>query len=105
MVRSIGDAYQYYADGSIVEWTGDASADYPHSTTTLSKATSESATDSHGKKTETTTDATETAKDNSVSAVQWVTLGVSIVALLIAIWSLIRKRKNLKKKYKYMKPW
>lgn len=88
------DAYQYYADGSIVEWTGDASADYPHSTTTISKATSESATDSHGKKTETTTDATETAKDNSVSVVQWVTLGVSIVALLIAIWSLIRKRKN-----------
>ncbi|MBC1795296.1 DUF1775 domain-containing protein [Listeria booriae] len=86
------DAYQYYADGSIVEWTGDASADYPHATTTISKAASESATDSHGKKAE--PDANETAKDDSTSVIQWVTLGVSIVALLIAIWALVRKRKN-----------
>ncbi|EUJ24408.1 hypothetical protein PGRAN_00770 [Listeria grandensis FSL F6-0971] len=44
------NAYQYYQDGSIVEWTGNEDADYPHATTTISKAVSDSATDSHGKK-------------------------------------------------------
>ena len=40
------DAYQYYKDGSIVEWTGDEKADTPHSITKITKSTS--VTDAHG---------------------------------------------------------
>ncbi len=40
------DAYQYYKDGDIVEWTGDEKADTPHSITKITK--SASVTDAHG---------------------------------------------------------
>ncbi|CAM4418044.1 MAG: YcnI family protein [Paenibacillus macerans] len=30
------DAFQYYSDGSVVEWTGGEGADYPHSLTVIS---------------------------------------------------------------------
>ncbi|NGZ77763.1 DUF1775 domain-containing protein [Saccharibacillus sp. VR-M41] len=42
------DAFQYYADGSIVEWTGDENADTPHSITTIGAAASDTAADAHG---------------------------------------------------------
>ncbi|OWA37975.1 hypothetical protein B9G55_06945 [Saccharibacillus sp. O16] len=42
------DAFQYYADGSIVEWTGDESADTPHSITTIGAEASGTAANSHG---------------------------------------------------------
>lgn len=42
------DAFQYYKDGSIVEWTGDEGADTPHSITTISAEASGTAADSHG---------------------------------------------------------
>ncbi|MGG4552380.1 YcnI family protein [Paenibacillus humicus] len=32
------DAYQYYSDGSIVEWTGDEGSEKPHSITTVSSS-------------------------------------------------------------------
>lgn len=40
------DAFQYYADGSIVEWTGDSDAELPHSITSI--AQSNATVDSHG---------------------------------------------------------
>ncbi len=42
------DAFQYYTDGSIVEWTGDENADTPHSITTISTEASGTAANSHG---------------------------------------------------------
>ncbi len=42
------DAFQYYADGSIVEWTGDENADTPHSITTIGAEASGTAANSHG---------------------------------------------------------
>ncbi|AQY50688.1 hypothetical protein PWEIH_14174 [Listeria weihenstephanensis FSL R9-0317] len=86
------NAYQYYQDGSIVEWTGDADADYPHATTTISKAASESAADSHGKKATESDEKTEDSKNPSV--VQWVSLGIAILALVIAVWSFLVRRKK-----------
>ncbi|MGZ7445575.1 YcnI family copper-binding membrane protein [Paenibacillus sp. TH7-28] len=38
------DAFQYYNDGSVVEWTGGAGADYPHSLTVISAAAGDGAT-------------------------------------------------------------
>ncbi|BBP87167.1 hypothetical protein BsIDN1_07850 [Bacillus safensis] len=40
------DAYQYYKDGTVVEWTGDKDADKPHSITNI--VASNTVTDSHG---------------------------------------------------------
>ena len=40
------DAFQYYADGSIVEWTGDSDSELPHSITSIAK--SNVSVDSHG---------------------------------------------------------
>ncbi|MCQ6281203.1 DUF1775 domain-containing protein [Bacillus sp. EB600] len=34
------DAYQYYKDGSVVEWTGDEGSKSPHSITDIVKGTS-----------------------------------------------------------------
>lgn len=42
------DAFQYYTDGSIVEWTGDENADTPHSITTIGAEASGTAANSHG---------------------------------------------------------
>ena len=42
----VWDAFQYYADGSIVEWTGDSGAELPHSITSIAK--SNVSVDSHG---------------------------------------------------------
>ncbi|WP_458120395.1 YcnI family copper-binding membrane protein [Paenibacillus sp. Z6-24] len=43
------DAYQYYSDGSIVEWTGDEGSDTPHSMTVVSaEATGAAAPADHG---------------------------------------------------------
>lgn len=42
------DAFQYYTDGSIVEWTGDENADTPHSITAIRTETSGTAANSHG---------------------------------------------------------
>ncbi|GGO06127.1 hypothetical protein GCM10010969_33210 [Saccharibacillus kuerlensis] len=42
------DAFQYYTDGSIVEWTGDADADTPHSITTIGAQAEGTAADAHG---------------------------------------------------------
>jgi uncharacterized protein YcnI len=38
--KAAWDAYQYYKDGSIVEWTGDEGAKTPHSITSIVSATS-----------------------------------------------------------------
>lgn len=42
------DAFQYYADGSIVEWTGDEDAATPHSMTTIGAEAGETAANAHG---------------------------------------------------------
>lgn len=42
------NAYQYYEDGSIVEWVGAEDSETPHATTKIVKESSKSATGSHG---------------------------------------------------------
>ncbi|MEH7075248.1 YcnI family copper-binding membrane protein [Neobacillus drentensis] len=57
--KAAWDAYQYYKDGSIVEWTGDEGSDAPHSITEIVTATT---TDHHNSQTSEHTDKTQ-AKD------------------------------------------
>ncbi|CAH0286259.1 hypothetical protein SRABI96_04123 [Peribacillus sp. Bi96] len=96
------DAFQYYEDGEIVEWSGDEGSDLPHSVTEISlapKADAES-TD-HGHKDEADTDNTK-ATDNSKDTVQTeddsnetliITLSViSLILSIVALFAALRKK-------------
>jgi len=89
------DAYQYYKDGSIVEWTGDEKSDTPHSitaiTTSQPNASGATANDHHAdNKVKEDTSKPESKESNSTPII------LSIVALVIAVVALIaslRKKK------------
>ncbi|GMA50850.1 hypothetical protein GCM10025857_22070 [Alicyclobacillus contaminans] len=86
------DAFQYYKDGSIVEWTGAPSSQTPHSITQILSSTSGSdsnsaapTTNATGASTATNTSPSTTSGGNSRTA-----LALSIVALVVALVSLAR---------------
>lgn len=90
------DAYQYYKDGSIVEWTGDEKSDAPHSitsiTTSQANVSESSAHDHQAADTKTSEDTTASVSKSSNTA----PLLLSIVALVIAVLALVaglRKKK------------
>jgi uncharacterized protein YcnI len=72
-------AYQTYADGSVVEWTGAPDADKPASVTKVTAATGES--DGHGAA------AGTTASNNADTKGTW-TLVLSAAALVVALIAL-----------------
>ncbi|MEC0241043.1 DUF1775 domain-containing protein [Paenibacillus dokdonensis] len=104
------NAFQYYKDGSIVEWTGDEGSESPHSITkitTVAGQEAESSGHSHDAAADhqdQTTDksssadtASAAADSSSSSGVQTATLVVSIAALVLSIISLfaaLAKRKR-----------
>jgi uncharacterized protein YcnI len=75
------DAYQYYTDGSIVEWAGEEGSDTPHSITEISAASSTEKQD------QTVTDTTKT--QSNTGGVQTIPTVVSIISLLVSIAALI----------------
>lgn len=77
------DAYQYYKDGSIVEWTGDEKADTPHSITKITK--SASVTDAHGAE-----QSNEESK-SGVSALDIAAIVLSAAAIILSIAALVKK--------------
>lgn len=86
------DAFQFYKDGSIVEWTKDEGADTPHSITDIVAGAStnehhdEKATTNTTKKEETkTTDVEASDSDQSTS----LPLILSIVAVVLSLVALI----------------
>jgi uncharacterized protein YcnI len=97
------NAYQYYKDGTIVEWTGKPGSNTPHSITTITNqgAVQSTATGAHGAQGNTTNASGNAGSNNmanmpgmsgmsnmSTSAPSWLS-PVSIVALLVSIVSLI----------------
>jgi uncharacterized protein YcnI len=92
--KAAWDAFQYYKDGSIVEWTGDEESDSPHSITDIVAGAS---TDDHNdnakmeetKKEETKTveaKKTDSDKTNSLPTILSVVAALlSLVALVFAI--------------------
>lgn len=106
------DAYQYYNDGSIVEWTGNEESTTPHSVTLITTATATSeggavnngAHDGHGNSTGTPSveDKPSHASDHSDSSetsstLDMVTLILSVLALIISIIALIKALNNRRK--------
>ncbi|MBW7975355.1 DUF1775 domain-containing protein [Bacillus velezensis] len=80
------DAYQYYKDGSIVEWTGDEKADTPHSITKITK--SASVTDAHGAE-----QSNEESK-SGVSALDIAAIVLSAAAIILSITALVKKKRT-----------
>lgn len=89
------DAYQYYKDNSIVEWTGNEGADTPHSITKISAspATEEhQETDHHHGHHADHDDSVKeksAANESDDDGTQTTTMALSIIALLLSIGALI----------------
>ncbi|GGA31108.1 YcnI family protein [Paenibacillus physcomitrellae] len=101
------DAFQYYSDDSVVEWTGEEGADTPHSITKITSAAGGAAAADAGHGHDAAagnasgaaaagdntsanagTDTAATASSSSSSVMQTVTLIITIVALLVSLAAL-----------------
>jgi len=94
------NAYQYYKDGSIVEWTGSENTDTPHSITVIT-ASPQNASQSDGKISHShDTKATSPSNGQTHTTNEWplsqtVSFVFSIVAILLSLIALIvAGRKN-----------
>jgi len=87
------DAFQYYKDGSVVEWTGDESSDSPHSITAIVAGTS---TDDHhdeqAKTEDTNKNETKSADTKQSSSLPLILSIVSVILSLVALVAAFRKR-------------
>jgi uncharacterized protein YcnI len=82
------DAYQYYKDGSVVEWTGDEGSDAPHSITDI--VTASAGDQQHGQAITQKVEKVKTTspKNNSLPLI------LSIVALALAAVAFSSSRKK-----------
>ncbi|WP_270573562.1 YcnI family protein [Bacillus glycinifermentans] len=78
--KAAWNAYQYYKDGSIVEWTGDENADTPHAITNIVDASKlgKATVDGHGATTK-----ESPAEAQGSSGIQTATLILSILAVVL----------------------
>lgn len=86
------DAFQYYKDGSVVEWTGDEGSDSPHAITDIVKATTADQTQAqHNEKTQTVKpDKTKTTEASNTLPL--LLSGLAVLLSLAAIILAIRKK-------------
>lgn len=82
-------ALQTYQDGSVVEWVGPAGSDEPASITKIQEGDSVKphAESSHSEH----KDSNKTEADNT--STNWLPIVLSVIAILLALISLLRKRK------------
>ncbi|EAC5599742.1 TPA_asm: DUF1775 domain-containing protein [Listeria monocytogenes] len=88
------NAYQYYEDGSIVEWVGAEDSETPHATTKIVKESSKSATGSHGEVVagaENTAGDTSSTGDNTI--LLWTAVAISVIALITGILGILSRKK------------
>ncbi|MGE6379509.1 YcnI family protein [Peribacillus muralis] len=100
------DAFQYYEDGEIVEWSGDEGSDLPHSVTQISVAPkTDSEPADHGHDDEAASDdskATDNSKDTATAddksngnGTLIITLSViALILSLVALFAALRKNKR-----------
>jgi uncharacterized protein YcnI len=97
------NAYQHYADGSVVQWSGEEGSEAPHSITSIAEA-SGGGTHSHGSM-DMADDGTmtmdehnaimeEEGNSSSVSPMLYITLGISLLSFLLAAIALLRGKKE-----------
>jgi uncharacterized protein YcnI len=93
--KAAWDAFQYYKDGSIVEWTGDEGSKTPHSITNIveGKAAADVHNDDQAKKEQTNTPVAKTADtDQSDSSLPLILSVISVLLSLGAIVLAFRKK-------------
>lgn len=78
-------AHQTYADGTVVDWTGDPESDKPASVTTINVKSEPNAK-------EQTTNMNSAVTDKATSSYQWISIALAAFALLLSVISLFRKR-------------
>ncbi|MFJ5767548.1 YcnI family protein [Lysinibacillus sp. NPDC093210] len=87
--EAVWDAYQYYKDGTIVEWTGNESSDAPHSITKITTATNNVAPENTNHHQD-NAKAEEKQKETENSSSQNTAVTLSIIALILAVLAVIR---------------
>ncbi|WP_312471161.1 DUF1775 domain-containing protein [Neobacillus sp.] len=91
--KAAWDAFQYYKDGSIVEWTGDEGSDSPHAITDIVTGTS---TDHHGTQTAEHDEKTKTTvtekEDDTSDSLPLVLSGAAALLSLVALVLAFRKK-------------
>jgi uncharacterized protein YcnI len=98
------DAYQHYADGSLVQWSGEEDSATPHSVTEIVQSAAggsghshgAAATDDHGSMSMDEHNAIVKDMDNNsgTSPLIYIAIGISLLAFLLAAISLLRGRKD-----------
>lgn len=86
------NAYQHYADGSLVQWSGEEGAETPHSVTVISGAAG-GQEHSHGGSMDNMDMGDHTSASSTTSPVVYIALVISILSLLLAIIGLFRRKK------------
>ncbi|WP_271000509.1 YcnI family protein [Listeria seeligeri] len=88
------NAYQYYEDGSIVEWVGAEDSETPHATTKIIKESTKTSSGSHGEViagAENTSSDSSSANDDKI--LLWTALAISVLALITGIFAIINRKK------------
>lgn len=92
--KAAWDAFQYYKDGSIVEWTGDEGSKSPHSITDIVSATATNQTTTQKTTQQNNTAKSEAAKttSNNSNTLPTILSVVAVVLSLIACIGAFRKK-------------
>lgn len=98
------DAYQHYADGSLVQWSGEEGMESPHSITEIVQAAAGSDSHSHGSMDMGNSDSMSMEEHNAImedldqstgtSPLLYITLGISLLSFLLAAIGLLRGKKE-----------
>lgn len=100
------DAYQHYADGSLVQWSGEEGSESPHSITKIVKAAAGSDSHSHdsmdmdmGGSDSMSMDEhnaimADVDKSTDTSPLLYITMGIALLSFLLAAISLLRGKKE-----------
>ncbi|MBC2272096.1 DUF1775 domain-containing protein [Listeria welshimeri] len=88
------NAYQYYEDGSIVEWVGAEDSETPHATTKILKEAAQTTTGSHGEVVAGAEDtAGDTSNSNDNTILLWTAVVISVLALITGILAILSRKK------------
>lgn len=94
--KAAWDAFQYYKDGSIVEWTGGEGSDSPHSITDIVTATStdhhNTATTEHTEKTDKVQTTEDEKADDTSDSLPLILSGAAALLALAALIVAMRKK-------------
>lgn len=90
--KAAWDAFQYYKDGSVVEWTGDEGSDSPHAITDIVTATTADQTQMQPNEKTQTVKSDKTKTTETSNTLPLMLSGLAVLLSLAAIILAIRKK-------------